>query len=215
MTDKIRRFSPSRTINYYKWNRYTAIANYTYYWDRFNIKTTYALEKQNSGIVDVSEYEGMDSGGWPGSSGFLGVDVYCDPDDGEIMLTGRVTQSATLEIFERYYRSRPWWTYNVWNTSGLSWIYYITSYENWIISYDQYVPVGTDSKGDSNGTVSSPYSNTYPSNGKSGNYWYVYTGGSITSYSRGTYIDQIMSMNQIQYPDNGRHTDGYWYVKVA
>lgn len=34
-----------------------------------------------------------------------------------------------------------------------------------------------------------------------------------TDYSQGTYIEDVTSDNESAYPDNGRHTDGYWYVK--
>ena len=32
--------------------------------------------------------------------------------------------------------------------------------------------------------------------------------------AQGTYIDQVTSDNPSAYPDNGRGSDGYWYVKV-
>ena len=38
---------------------------------------------------------------------------------------------------------------------------------------------------------------------------------SHVEYSQGTYIDQVTSENPSAYPDNGRHSDGYWYVKVG
>ena len=34
-----------------------------------------------------------------------------------------------------------------------------------------------------------------------------------TSYSRGTYISDVTSESSSAYPTNGRHSDGYWYVK--
>lgn len=35
----------------------------------------------------------------------------------------------------------------------------------------------------------------------------------VTSYSRGTYIEDVTSPDASAFPENGRHTDGYWYVK--
>lgn len=35
----------------------------------------------------------------------------------------------------------------------------------------------------------------------------------LTSYEKGTYIEDVTSPSENAYPDNGRHTDGYWYVK--
>ena len=33
------------------------------------------------------------------------------------------------------------------------------------------------------------------------------------SYSRGDYIGEVTSESEGAYPANGRHTDGYWYVR--
>lgn len=35
----------------------------------------------------------------------------------------------------------------------------------------------------------------------------------VISYSQGTYIEDVTSPDASAYPENGRHTDGYWYVK--
>lgn len=32
-------------------------------------------------------------------------------------------------------------------------------------------------------------------------------------FDRGDYVDQVTSENPNAYPTNGKHTDGYWYVK--
>ena len=61
------------------------------------------------------------------------------------------------------------------------------------------------------GSVTSTSSNAYPSNGISGNYWYKST-GNTTEYSQGSYISDVEA-DPGTYPENGRHTDGYWYVK--
>lgn len=34
-----------------------------------------------------------------------------------------------------------------------------------------------------------------------------------TTYSRGTYIEDVAGIEADAYPENGRHTDGYWYIK--
>lgn len=36
-----------------------------------------------------------------------------------------------------------------------------------------------------------------------------------TTYSQGAYIEDVESDDPSAYPDNGVHTDGYWYVKQA
>ena len=33
------------------------------------------------------------------------------------------------------------------------------------------------------------------------------------SYSRGDYIEEVTSESEGTYPANGRHTDGFWYVR--
>ena len=35
----------------------------------------------------------------------------------------------------------------------------------------------------------------------------------VTSYSQGTYIEDVIAASETAFPENGRHTDGYWYVK--
>lgn len=52
----------------------------------------------------------------------------------------------------------------------------------------------------------------YPDDDYENNYWYVYEKEEI-SYSRGTYISDVESDNPNAYPSDGRHTDGYWYVR--
>lgn len=38
---------------------------------------------------------------------------------------------------------------------------------------------------------------------------------STTETSQGSYIEDVTSSDEAAYPENGIHTDGYWYVKVA
>lgn len=56
----------------------------------------------------------------------------------------------------------------------------------------------------------------YPDNGIMGSYWYEYQETiTDTSYSRGTYIEDIAGNSESAYPANGKHTDGYWYVRIT
>ena len=77
-----------------------------------------------------------------------------------------------------------------------------------------YEYVGTDTQqiqGSANGTVTSTSSSSYPTNGVSGNYWYVYS-GTTTQYSQGsTSYGQVSSTNRSAYPDNS-YSGSYWYV---
>ena len=61
--------------------------------------------------------------------------------------------------------------------------------------------------------IQSTNASQYPSNGISGDYWYRRTGVN-TVYSQGSFIDVVYGTTENQYPTNGRHTDGYWYVKI-
>lgn len=66
-------------------------------------------------------------------------------------------------------------------------------------------------RGSRNGEVTSNTASTYPENGSSGNYWYISAG---SEQIQGAFIDTITSYNGDEYPSNGVHTDGYWYVKI-
>lgn len=61
-------------------------------------------------------------------------------------------------------------------------------------------------------TVSSTSSSSYPSDGILGSYWYVSTGSHV-EYLKGSFVESVISRNSTTYPINGRHSDGYWYVK--
>ena len=65
-------------------------------------------------------------------------------------------------------------------------------------------------KGEYIGTVHTSNKDAYPSDGPSGDYYYVYNNESEV---RGSYIEDVYSADPNAYPTNGKHTDGYWYVK--
>ena len=69
-----------------------------------------------------------------------------------------------------------------------------------------------DSKGTAAGEVTSSNRGAYPDNNYSENYWYVFAQDKIT-YTQGSYVADVEADEPNTYPDNGRHTDGYWYVK--
>lgn len=77
--------------------------------------------------------------------------------------------------------------------------------------YDTRTSSTSYSRGSYIGKVSSSSSTTYPTDGKFGSYWYD-TRTSSTSYSQGDYIGEVTAEDG-GYPNNGRHSDGYWYVK--
>lgn len=67
------------------------------------------------------------------------------------------------------------------------------------------------------GTVTSTNKNDYPGLGgsieeASDGYGYKLV-DQQTEYSQGAYISDVEADDPSAYPENGRHTDGYWYVK--
>ena len=235
MNDQIRRFSPSRTINYYKWNRYTATAIYK--WEAYDRKvisgTSYVVNSNisrsktfpNSGEDDGSDY-------WYMNSSFPSILV--DATNGGYFdfsnwkRTGKYAGSALMaeqgfNDGRRYYTTANY--VNNYYTDKTSSVYEILTLDS-----VEYTPQAgritytarlygirdTYGKGDTlRTTYTSTNRNAFPDNGMDVNnlYWCVYVG--VSGYQQGTYIGQVVSMDQNQYPTNGRHTDGYWYVKVA
>lgn len=65
--------------------------------------------------------------------------------------------------------------------------------------------------------VTSTNKNAYPNNGYSGSYYYVYQSSTTTPgyYYKGNYVEDVKSTKEDAYPEDGRHNDGYWYVKIA
>ena len=73
----------------------------------------------------------------------------------------------------------------------------------------------TGLKGSYAGEVEGSNSGVYPNDGKQDGFWYVYKGKFTEPeyYTQGEFVADVISEYEGQYPDNGRHTDGYWYVK--
>lgn len=63
------------------------------------------------------------------------------------------------------------------------------------------------------GEVSSTSRSAYPNNAQSGSYWYVYARSTTSSayYTQGSFIEEVKSIREDEYPENGRGPDGYWY----
>ena len=192
----------------YVWNRYNTITTITYKWNRYTIVTRLAPN------------------GWY-------YNDYC-PITNDIVIT--IWKDAEMTREESVYLSTSDFPCYTQNTSGIG--IRKSSQKDSLKAYEGYVYC-TDRDGyyddsyremDGNvgrapavympkegaGTLMGSVTSTtfqYPNNGISGNYWYIYT-SSTTSYSQGSYIDQVESDNPSAYPDNGRGSDGYWYVKV-
>ena len=63
--------------------------------------------------------------------------------------------------------------------------------------------------------VTSITNGLYPNNGfnESDKYWYVYQ-GEDTVIEQGDFVGVVHGDNPDEYPANGLHTDGYWYVRI-
>lgn len=59
-------------------------------------------------------------------------------------------------------------------------------------------------------TVTSLEADTYPQSGAQGDLWYEF----ISEENSGLGETLITDKDPNAYPENGKHTDGYWYVKV-
>ena len=179
----------------YNWNRYNLNSTTTYTWNRYNIKTTTVYELKDTGSSYTARF----------NKGDIIYNSISVNNNGEIIFSGPVSIYNTSTCYGRYFRFG----------SDAVQIEYATYYM-YNETYSCIGPVYTvsstteQSKGSSAGTVSSTSRNTYPNNGVSGNYWYVYS-KSETTYSQGSFIDTITSEDRNAYPDNN-HSSNYWYV---
>lgn len=174
----------SKSTTNYRWYKYTTINKTVYYWYGFG---------------------GTHCGGSSTNRWRNGITWYLNPDTGEMSTT-----------------SRSGWKSSATDAYGTDWKQ-VSGKDRLMRKDDRFDSYQCDntvasrrrtdtesSKGSYIGTASSTTSSAYPTDGKSGSYWYTKTTSTI-SYSRGT----LVSSNLIgtSYPTNGRHTDGYWYVK--
>ena len=184
------------------WNKYTSISSLLYKWGRYSISYTYD---------ENSEYQ---------RKFFASGTYYIQHGNRSIVTDSSGSYYKWSEEPEISYTPSHW---DYGNT--------ITSYTSRPTMYYSLGPMGegvgggrywsttvytikstTKSIGDYIDDVSSQNRNTYPDNAISGNNWYVYI-GSETIYSIGDFIAKIFGVQSTDYPANGRHTDGYWYVK--
>lgn len=190
----------------YTWQRYSVDTLTTYFWDQYSVSST----TQYTGNVNISYASGSMT----------------------------VTWSPTYSRYDPPRIDGNNWdncvggTWNGWDPPG-DWVcrsvrlnypmYYVTAIEDASgsavkISYSKMATAATRtvySQGTTSyGQVSSANSGAYPSNGKSGSYWYVYNKSTSQSV-KGSLVDTITGDTPDQYPADGIHTDGYWYVRVV
>ena len=197
------------TVTTYRWNRYNVNSTTTYYWDRYNLveTKTYTWNRYDTiniynkvistenGVVNANNYY------WYTYSNITNITV-----DG-VIFTGLQEKRTSTGILT-----------NCWIavSANPTTIYYVTSgnkLEDNRIEFHYknraFIEVRQD-MGDFIDVVTSTSSSQYPSDGASGDYWYVYT-GTTTEYSKGSANGSVSSTNRSAYPDNN-YSGNYWYV---
>ena len=193
-----------QNANFYHWNRYQLNKITTYLWNRYDVDSE----------IDYYSTTYGGSGSITNSNGFRKIYVHqkttapnFDSD------TGRVSSPLTSGNLNGI-EVGHWFTTSVYGKTAYQ---YSSDGENGtIIYYSQSIsssPHYTYSQGSYLDQVTSQVSSSYPNNGRSGNYWYVYQ-SSDTSYSRGDFIAIVTSKEENAYPDNNYSGD-YWYVKIT
>ena len=187
-------------------------------WDKYNIKTTYKWNK----YVANSEYKLTDTQPWDiGSFSITDYPVYksatitISQTDGTIILSNPLSITdngyAGYTVITNLTHDTEYDTYSC-NTvanavSGKEVMYRPTESMSNIKYYTTYV---AHSKGDFITEVSSTSATTYPKDGRSERYWYIYT---KSENSVGEYIETVYSTNPSLYPSSAEQ-DGYWYTKI-
>lgn len=196
--------------NSYVWNRYKLITTTTYKWDRYDIvnkltKTDWSYVggcpiAGNSPVSIWYDAEMTREDYVYFSKSYM--PCYTQNSGGGSSIVNSRGERDSIKAYKGYVYCK--------NKDG----YYDNRYQDVSGSTNMNPPLylPQEGAGTKRGSVSST-TFQYPSNGKSGNYWYIYTGSNV-SYSQGSYIGQVESDNPSAYPDNGRGSDGYWYVKV-
>ena len=225
------------TVTTYRWNRYNVNSTTTYYWDRYNVveSTVYNWNRYST----TRYYEIVPVSGNISNSGYYPTnttetitlyETYEATSTDGIKMHNAVHPRVTSLItpyppqgtgkyggYYRYYGQRVSGVlYNVvgqfmgvcgLNHNGENVLddftksvcgYDTTKYPEY--TKDQYLT-----------NVNSTDSSAYPNDGRSGIYWYVYT-GTTTEYTQGsTSYGQVNSTSFSAYPNNGI-SGNYWYV---
>ena len=194
----------------YGWNRYSIKTTYT--WDRYSVDTSILWMKDSEGelVEDNScSYE-------------MGFTIYGHlsvTTEGEYV-TGFGRGKTAVIYFKNGGSSLGGLTYDLYKEGPDDKSYYkfrtfshssssTGSSQHYTLTWELYRSRLYYSKGSTKyGSVSSASSNAYPSNDKSGSYWYVSRG---SSQSQGSLNGSVTSEDRNAYPDNGI-SGSYWYV---
>ena len=191
----------------YVWNRYNTIT--TYKWNKKDWLGYYPRHMSDPDYMSNITY---------GDEEVYYTDVYFTDTESQTSWKGTRHNFETWTV--SWFRSNVQGNYVRGSWSRLVYVGAVTGWNGDSnrprIYIDGYQAVANENRKyyEDLGTVTSTDINAYPSNIENvhtDGYYYQRAG---ETYSQGSYIDQVESENPSAYPDNGRGSDGYWYVKV-
>lgn len=177
------------------WKKYNSTSKVTYKWRQYNTTTGYS-GWERTGDIKTTYFSSGEY--YATMKGYL--DISINSRTGTISPVGAYVEIGNIGTL---YRSI--------NGSDAQYMTNTRSGSRYLNTYYSIASKATTVKGTYRGTVTSTSSTAYPTNGKSGSYWYD-TRTSSTSYSQGSYIGEVIAEDGT-YPTNGRASDGYWYVR--
>lgn len=193
----------------YVWKRFTVADAQQYYWDKYSVNS----KAKYTGGVNVYSGSGSKTVRW--------LPHLLKEDPPEIDREDEMWRCAAGDYdWDDVDAGEDW----IVERLGLSYIcYFVTKVEevdenNVKFTYSKTaraVSTTVYSKGSTSyGQVSAVNdADAYPEDGKSGSYWYVYS-SSETIQVKGSEVDTVFGDSPDDYPADGIHTDGYWYVRV-
>lgn len=219
VNNNVSKLNPSRTIPYYRWKRYTSEQRSRYYWDKYNVLTTYKTqftdkvdENQNYSLISVNE------GYWSYRSN------RSDPGGDEYTFdttTGIFTLNPDKTYYNTIWDSGEHGAYDI-IIPTYRYICVIGTYTGLNVT-SEYIPAQDEYD---NSKYAYKINGTFTAT-QGSNLVYFYSGSfvnsvgmfSITeitsvkdSISKGdTSYGNVSSLTRNQYPDNGE-SGGYWYV---
>ena len=177
-----------------EWNKYNLKTKLIYIWNKYNVVTSPSISYSATSGTFVTNTVWSLSGTTPENS----------------------VSGSTFD------RSSAWACSNVgtgWYTYGGDTVaYYITSClaAQKKFSYSKTATISSGSsysKGSTSyGTVTSTSSGTYPTNGKSGSYWYVSAGSTSQTLDEPGTLSGTIVADYGTYPENGK-SENYWYIR--
>ena len=177
-----------------EWNKYNLKTKLIYIWNKYNVVTSPSISYSTTSGTFVTNTVWSLSGTTPENS----------------------VSGSTFD------RSSAWACSNVgtgWYTYGGDTVaYYITSClaAQKKFSYSKTATISSGSsysKGSTSyGTVTSTSSGTYPTNGKSGSYWYVSADSTSQTLDEPGTLSGTIVADYGTYPENGK-SENYWYIR--